>query len=225
MLEFFTYHSIPFWNMTIANELVSGEAWCLAEPNGQVIAIYSMDGSTSVDLSRYDGFYTVQWFDPRNGGPLQFGSRMALQAAGSFQTLGEPPSESDQDWAILLTQCTDCDLSTGDTDESSSLVIGLTVAATLAFLLLLVVVWLVRKQQAFKHEKSQSSSNAHEATDTNSSSHRDAVASAVAHPNDEHLDPVAIQILPEAMATTTVTLPQYKDQTRRHLREARNRRR
>ena len=46
------------------------------------------------------GTYSVEWFDPRQGGPLRDGSVTEISAGGT-QSLGNPASGCD-DWAVLL---------------------------------------------------------------------------------------------------------------------------
>ena len=45
----------------------------------------------------------VKWFDPRNGGDLQNGSKTSVKAEG-IVALGRPPSEIEKDWVILVEQ-------------------------------------------------------------------------------------------------------------------------
>ena len=57
------------------------------------------------------GEYTLRWFDPRNGGELQTGSRptvtageMRMRDHGTVQL--SPPSEPGKDWVALLVKAT-----------------------------------------------------------------------------------------------------------------------
>ena len=54
-----------------------------------------------MNLSGVSGAFTVQWYDPRNGGGLQDGSVTTVTGGGS-RSLGNPPNESSKDWAILI---------------------------------------------------------------------------------------------------------------------------
>jgi len=45
--------------------------------------------------------YSVQWYNPRKGGALQQGSVKTV-TGGSKVSLGLPPTDVDQDWAILI---------------------------------------------------------------------------------------------------------------------------
>ena len=100
-LDFFRHH-LPFAQMRPADALVSGNAWCFAKP-GYVYAItLPTGGTTSLDLGKIAAPYRVQWFDPRNGGPLQAGSLATIRGPGR-QAIGQPPREQQSDWAALVS--------------------------------------------------------------------------------------------------------------------------
>jgi hypothetical protein len=65
-----------------------------------VYLVYLPDGGTG-GLELADGDYSLQWFNPRQGGPLVQGSLRTLQGPGTRQ-LGLPPKEPDQDWVALI---------------------------------------------------------------------------------------------------------------------------
>ena len=54
-----------------------------------------------MDLSAGDGMFEVKWYDPRNGGALQTGTVQVIPG-GAVCSLGGPPKDGDQDWAILV---------------------------------------------------------------------------------------------------------------------------
>ncbi len=92
---------LPFTEMTPANEVVSAEgARCLAKAD-EVYAIYVNGGTTDVDLGDAPYVFTVQWFDPRNGGPLQDGSVTEVIGPGP-RSIGMPPSQPTKDWVALV---------------------------------------------------------------------------------------------------------------------------
>lgn len=98
-LEFFQSY-LPFWEMERAHGLTSsGSDLCFAKP-GESYAIYRT-GSSPTTLAVPDGDYEVRWYDPRNGGGLQVGTVEMVSGPGSV-TLGTPPSEPGEDWAILV---------------------------------------------------------------------------------------------------------------------------
>jgi hypothetical protein len=100
-LEFFRLH-LPFADMTPRDELASAdEALCLAKP-GEAYALYlPRGGTTALDLGSHEGEFDVLWYNPRAGGPLSKGSVARVQGPG-WQSIGRPPADSDQDWAVLV---------------------------------------------------------------------------------------------------------------------------
>ena len=105
-LEFFRANAIPFWRMRSADALVGNvgsdnSKWCLAQP-GEVYVVYlPAGGTTSLDLARTSGQFTVGWFDPRNGGALKKGSVTSV-AGGGTVALGEPPDSPAADWTVVV---------------------------------------------------------------------------------------------------------------------------
>jgi len=57
--------------------------------------------TTSLDLGNSGKEFSVQWYDPRNGGALLEGSITTVVGNG-IQSLGNPPSEQNKDWVVLL---------------------------------------------------------------------------------------------------------------------------
>lgn len=84
--------------------VLAGDAWCIGNA-GTAFAVYALEGS-SVSLQVPDSNrYFIDWYDPRSGGALQKGSVLTVQGPGPVG-LGIPPSQTDQDWMILLRQDT-----------------------------------------------------------------------------------------------------------------------
>jgi hypothetical protein len=54
-----------------------------------------------MDLTNASGDFSVQWFDPLNGGELQTGSIEKI-TAGSIVNLVVPLSTALQDWVVLV---------------------------------------------------------------------------------------------------------------------------
>jgi hypothetical protein len=107
-LDFFREHEIPFWEMTNADALVGNvkndnSKYCLAKPGSLYLVYLPEGGTTEIDLSAAHGTFTVQWFDPRHGGPLQQGSVTKVQG-GSKAAPGVPPKDATDDWLIVLTR-------------------------------------------------------------------------------------------------------------------------
>jgi hypothetical protein len=100
-LEFF-HGYLPFTEMQHHDELTpSKDDYCLAQP-GRVYAVYlPAGGTTSVDLGSSHSRFTVHWYNPRTGGPLQQTAVAAIQGPG-LKPLGMPPSDPGKDWVALI---------------------------------------------------------------------------------------------------------------------------
>ncbi|XCF05486.1 DUF5060 domain-containing protein [Tamlana crocina] len=103
-LHFFNNY-IPFWKMEPSDDLVISEeiSYCLAK-EGEVYAIYTEAnaGEINLDLGASTNSYKIKWFDPRKGGDLQEGRISSVKGPGIVE-LGEPPSEIDKDWMVLVS--------------------------------------------------------------------------------------------------------------------------
>lgn len=90
---------LPYWAMAPC-QMVENEAYCFGKP-GEVYAVYAVAGATpSIDLTGDIGSFSLQWFDPVEGGGLQLGGIKSLPG-GSVHRLGQPP-DSERDWVALL---------------------------------------------------------------------------------------------------------------------------
>ncbi len=101
-LGFFRDH-VRFWEMSHDDGLVTGsQNFCLANP-GESYVVYFEEGvsNDTLDLESNSHTYTLHWFDPRNGGNLRLGSVTEITGPGK-ENLGSPPSQSSQDWALLV---------------------------------------------------------------------------------------------------------------------------
>jgi hypothetical protein len=100
-LEFFRQY-LPLTQMRPADELTARkDDYCFAKP-GEIYAVYLPEGG-STDLELPQGDYTVKWYNPRSGGPLHRGTVALLSGPGS-RSIGGPPSEKSQDWAVLVSR-------------------------------------------------------------------------------------------------------------------------
>jgi hypothetical protein len=103
-LEFFSKFDVPFWDMENANARVSDGNWCLAHPDDKALVVYlKKGGATLINLSGDKSTsYTVQWYDPRNGGDLMSGSSSNV-TGGSNRNLGNAPTAvANKDWVVLI---------------------------------------------------------------------------------------------------------------------------
>lgn len=97
------FDKIPFWKMEPNNKLVEDTtSYCLAK-EGEVYAIYAETNVNQVklNLGNSNQEYSIQWYNPRKSDALQNGSITKIKANG-FVSLGNPPSELDKDWLILI---------------------------------------------------------------------------------------------------------------------------
>ncbi|MEX0330413.1 MAG: DUF5060 domain-containing protein [Puniceicoccaceae bacterium] len=106
-LSFFKDNFVPFWEMTSRNDLIGNPGnsisagYCLAD-EGRVYVVYLPSGGAKLlNLSGQTGTYSVQWFDPRNGGELQEGT-VKQAMGGSSVSLGLPPANTSLDWVVLV---------------------------------------------------------------------------------------------------------------------------
>jgi hypothetical protein len=105
-LEFFRDNRIPFWEMKNANALIGNPTndnskYCLARAGELYLVYLPNGGTTALDLSGVSGSFTVQWFNPRSGGPLVDGAVKSVNAGGQV-ALGPPPADAAQDWLVVI---------------------------------------------------------------------------------------------------------------------------
>jgi hypothetical protein len=106
MLEFFASNSIPFWDMTNNDALLSdANNYCLLKSNEVYVVFLKSAASNTLDLTGASGDFTVRWYDPRNGGALQYGS-VTQVTGGVVVSLGLPPVSSTNDWVGLIRSVT-----------------------------------------------------------------------------------------------------------------------
>lgn len=102
-LEFFKDYGVPFWDMANSDRLIEGDNWSLKQSNDETIVVYLKNGGTSsvdfTDLTVSE--YTVQWFNPRQGGALVNGNVTSISSDSN--SIGFAPSDPSRDWVVLLT--------------------------------------------------------------------------------------------------------------------------
>lgn len=99
--EFFVRY-LPFHEMRHDDSLTPNRNDYVYAKRGEVYAIYLPNGGPAeLDLAGATGEFEVKWYDPRYGGPLQDASVKSVQGGG-LRTLGEPPRERSNDWAVLV---------------------------------------------------------------------------------------------------------------------------
>ncbi len=97
---------LPFWEMESANKLTNTKnAYCL-QKKGQTYALYfPKAGQHTLDLSNISGDFSIEWYDPLNGGALQKGSLEKIKG-GAIRVLGNAPVRQihadKKDWVCLV---------------------------------------------------------------------------------------------------------------------------
>ncbi|MEZ5403873.1 MAG: DUF5060 domain-containing protein [Bryobacteraceae bacterium] len=99
-LDFFRQR-LKFWEMEPRDEMVStGAAARVLVQGDQTIAVQlPAGGETRLLLPR--AAYRIQWFNPRDGGPLAKGTVETVQGPGE-RSIGLPPADTADDWVALL---------------------------------------------------------------------------------------------------------------------------
>ena len=115
-LDFFNEH-LPFSEMRTFDELTTdSNDYCFAKA-GEIYAIYLPNGgSTTINLSKVSGTFSVKWFNPSLGGDLLDGSTTAI-TGGNNRSIGNPPSNTNQDWVALLQKTDDVENPISETDN------------------------------------------------------------------------------------------------------------
>jgi hypothetical protein len=105
-LTFFRSEKIPFWDMTNADGLVGNHTndnsiFCFAKAGDIYLVYLPSGGSADLDLTGATGQFTVNWFDPRNGGAMKRGSVASVKAGGKV-SLGAAPGSPEEDWLVVV---------------------------------------------------------------------------------------------------------------------------
>ena len=88
-------------NVLIGNAANKNDKYCLAKAGEVYVVFLAKGGTTDLDLSGVQGSFTVKWFNPRTGGKLADGSVKTVTGGGPA-SLGNPPTDADQDWVVLV---------------------------------------------------------------------------------------------------------------------------
>ncbi len=107
---------LPFHEMEPADELVDGEGTIevglgggrsfqldaqVFASAGEVYAVYLPSGRPGgrIDLSGATGDFSLRWYNPRTG---EYEGERRTISGGGVRSIGDPPSDAGQDWALLL---------------------------------------------------------------------------------------------------------------------------
>ena len=92
-------HGIDMLDLEPDNSVTSTNSdWVLSDDGSTYLIFLREGGSTDIDLTESMN-YAVQWFNPRTGETVEGDS---IAGPGS-PSIGNPPSETGSDWALLLT--------------------------------------------------------------------------------------------------------------------------
>lgn len=124
--EFFDTY-LPYDRMDCATELVEEPFAYAFGRRAEIYAVYLRNGTpTRLDLEASAAEYTVEWYDPRNGGALQPGSVASVAGPGMVD-LGTPPVQAGgsptDDW-VCLVRTTYIVPDSGCSDSESPIVSG-----------------------------------------------------------------------------------------------------
>jgi hypothetical protein len=98
-LDFFKkYVSLPLPELSPLNQVNNG--WLLGK-EGKLYIVYLKNGGSANITINSAGDYSVQWYDPRNGGDLKNGSVIKLSGNG-IKSIGNPPNATAEDWVVLI---------------------------------------------------------------------------------------------------------------------------
>lgn len=104
-LAFFNEYLQPYLLDLKSNDGLTSATndYVFADENERYVIYLPSGGTTNIDLGNSNEFYTIEWYDPRNGGALQMGSKDGVSAS-SNANIGNPPSSTSQDWVAYLTK-------------------------------------------------------------------------------------------------------------------------
>ncbi len=107
-LTLFRDQKIPFWEMRNEDERLgnperTNTRYCLAKPGVTYLVYLPTGGTADIDLKGVEGSFTVTWLNPRDGTGGHAGSIPEV-VGGKLASLGNPPADPAEDWAVLLTK-------------------------------------------------------------------------------------------------------------------------
>ena len=105
-VSFFHDNSIPFVDMTCADELVGNpehdnSRYCFAKPGEMYLVYLPHGGGVPLDLTGTHGKFSVRWYNPRTGGTLQTSDTDRVEGGRSV-SIGSPPGDQKQDWLAVI---------------------------------------------------------------------------------------------------------------------------
>ncbi len=97
--EFMQTH-LPFWEMEPNDDALVGghDNNQVFQKAGDTYAVYFHQADVNTTLNIAEGIYTLQWFNPRTG----LFDENELQVEGPVVSIGQAPTQSVQDWVVLI---------------------------------------------------------------------------------------------------------------------------
>ena len=85
----------------VGNAKNDNSKYCLAKTGELYLVYLPKGGTTDLDLAGVNGDFSVEWFNPRTGGPLLEGDVRRVKAPG-IVNVGQPPSDPGADWLAVV---------------------------------------------------------------------------------------------------------------------------
>jgi hypothetical protein len=105
-LAFFRDNKVPFWTMSNENIRLPDDSddWVLMSADGATLVLYKKNSVTEgISMAGLTGRYIIDWYNPREGGPLQEGTVATIVAGGNaLVSYGNAPGSNDSDWVVLI---------------------------------------------------------------------------------------------------------------------------
>ena len=91
-------------NGLVGNPSGNDAPFCFAK-NGELYIVYrtSESNQTQLDLTAATGVFSVKWYNALTGGSFQTGTVTSV-TGGGFVSLGNPPTNANQAWAVVVTK-------------------------------------------------------------------------------------------------------------------------
>jgi len=63
--------------------------------------LLSLCPALDLDFARVNRTFSIEWFNPREGGALQQGTVTSVTGPGAVN-VGKPPKDEEKDWVVLV---------------------------------------------------------------------------------------------------------------------------
>lgn len=96
------FAQINFSKMNSSDYLISkGQNYCFSNTGSTYVIYLKYGGTTSLDLRNVEGEYSIEWFNPRQGGKLIKGTKEKI-ISGGWENIGLAPEDKFKDWVVLI---------------------------------------------------------------------------------------------------------------------------